>query len=743
MNTQWLILVIIFMVLKASPSFAEVNQSIVSFESLATQFFKNNCVSCHGEKKQKGGLTLHDNKMEFASVEAGQRWMSVLNQLETEDMPPSEKKQPTQIDRQRMIAGIRKQLRLAGNPIELLRSAPRYGNYVNHRELFSGKHKGPAFSRPRIWRISPYIDGKGSPFSLSQEEGFKDYSHMWSMDKSTIELLLVKARSLVEQQIGPSEVQLKVQDVIWKKQILSKQRSLENELEAQKVVVAKKPGDEGQKKKLEDLVKQLQRSHAIDFEKDRKRPYNRLASLQKNVFWRVAYSNEMPLDADLAEAVERQLKIALRRNPTVEDIEKMSARLKSNLAAYGKETGTMLTMTSILMMPESIYRIELGLGEKMPDGRRKLNQPEIAHALGYALMDAGPGKEIMKDLADNKLSDPTVVSAHVERIYDGAITSEGKLRGKAERVLRFFQEYFAYGSAPEVFKDGTRHPGHTARPADLVKDTDMLIMHVLKQDKDVLKQLLTTNIAYIRYVPARPGWETLSSYNVSKKIAKEQYIISGEKNKNGQRYVLRLNGQRSGILTQPSWLTAHSTNFDNDPVKRGKWIYEHLLGGIIPDVPITVDATVPEDHDKSLRKRFEKTRDDYCMKCHGKMNPLGMAFEMFDDVGRFREKELLRDNKTLVAVNSTGGISESGVPGLDGMVDNALDLVHKLANSPRVRQVFVRHAFRYWMGRNETLQDSPTLMAADKAYADNGGSMKALVASLLSSDSFLYRKDFK
>jgi hypothetical protein len=119
-----------------------------------------------------------------------------------------------------------------------------------------------------------------------------------------------------------------------------------------------------------------------------------------------------------------------------------------------------------------------------------------------------------------------------------------------------------------------------------------------------------------------------------------------------------------------------------------------------------------------------------------------MAFEMFDDVGRFREKELLRDNKTFVAVNSTGGITESGAPGIDGPVKNALELVNKLAGSPWVRQVFVRHAFRYWMGRNETLQDSPTLMAADKAYTDNGGSMKALVTSLLSSDSFLYRKDF-
>jgi hypothetical protein len=130
------------------------------------------------------------------------------------------------------------------------------------------------------------------------------------------------------------------------------------------------------------------------------------------------------------------------------------------------------------------------------------------------------------------------------------------------------------------------------------------------------------------------------------------------------------------------------------------------------------------------------------MKCHGKMNPLGMAFEMFDDVGRFREKELLRDNKTFVAVNSKGGITGSGIASLDGPVENALELLVKLADSPRVRQVFVRHAFRYWMGRNETLGDSPTLMAADNAYVESGGSMKALVSSLLSSDSFLYRKDF-
>ena len=701
------------------------------FTSEATTFFAQHCTDCHGAKKSKGDVTLHDLATDFAAPEESRRWLSVLSQLENGEMPPAEEDQPSAAERAHMIAGITEQFRLAGNPIERLRAAPKYGNYVNHQQLFSGGHKGPAFSRPRIWRISPYIDGKSSPFSLSQEEGFKDYAHMWSLDKPTIELLLVKARGAVERLIGPSEADLKAQDIQWQQQILNKRRSLKKE------IAALKPNN----KKLESLQKQLEKNEATDFEKDRKRPSAKLASLQKNVFWRIAYGSAMPPQSDLEQAATQQLKTALRREPASADIAKMAARLKSGIAEYGNRTGLELTLTSILMLPESIYRMELGLGKQLPDGRRQLADAEIAYALGYALTDAAPDKEIMKDLTAGKLTDPEVVRSHVERIYDAAITGEGKRRGKAERVLRFFQEYFDYTAAPRVFKDGTRHPGHSHRAADLVKDTDMLIMHVLQQDKNVLKELLTTDIAFIRYVPTRPGWETLPSYNITRKIAKEQNIISGEKNKNGQRYVLRLSDQRSGILTQPSWLTAQSGNFDNDPVKRGKWIYEHLLGGIIPDVPITVDATVPEDHDKSLRQRFAKTEDRYCMKCHGKMNPLGMAFEMYDDVGRFRDQELLRDNKTFVPVNATGGIAKSGVPGLDGPVANALELTHKLAASPHARQVFVRHAFRYWMGRNETLDDSPTLMAADAAYVESGGSMKALVASLLSSDSFLYRKD--
>jgi len=192
-------------------------------------------------------------------------------------------------------------------------------------------------------------------------------------------------------------------------------------------------------------------------------------------------------------------------------------------------------------------------------------------------------------------------------------------------------------------------------------------------------------------------------------------------------------GQRRGILTHPSWLVSHSDAMDNHAILRGRWIRERLLGGGIPDVPITVDAMLPDEPKNTLRERMRVTREKYCWTCHKKMDPLGLPFEMYNHAGLFRTTEL---NKP---IDTTGEIINSGVPELDGPVQNALELIDRLAGSERAEQVFVRHAFRFWMGRNETLNDAPVLQAAHLAYRENGGSMNALLASILTSDAFLYR----
>ncbi|MDA0725113.1 MAG: DUF1588 domain-containing protein [Verrucomicrobia bacterium] len=193
-------------------------------------------------------------------------------------------------------------------------------------------------------------------------------------------------------------------------------------------------------------------------------------------------------------------------------------------------------------------------------------------------------------------------------------------------------------------------------------------------------------------------------------------------------------GQRLGLLTHPTWLVSHSDAMDNHAILRGRWIREKLLGGGIPDIPITVDAMLPDEPNTTLRERMRVTREKYCWTCHEKMDPLGLPFEMYNHAGLFRTTEQEKP------VDTSGEILDSGDPALDGPVKDALEMIEKLAASERVEQVFVRHAFRFWMGRNETLNDAPVLQTAHKAYRESGGSMNALMTSLLTSDAFLYRK---
>jgi len=79
------------------------------------------------------------------------------------------------------------------------------------------------------------------------------------------------------------------------------------------------------------------------------------------------------------------------------------------------------------------------------------------------------------------------------------------------------------------------------------------------------------------------------------------------------------------------------------------------------------------------------------------------------------------------------------VPGVDGEVDGPFELIERLADSTHCEQVFVRYVFRFFLGRNETLGDARSLQDAHRAYRQSQGSMKALVISLVSSDSFMYR----
>ena len=130
------------------------------------------------------------------------------------------------------------------------------------------------------------------------------------------------------------------------------------------------------------------------------------------------------------------------------------------------------------------------------------------------------------------------------------------------------------------------------------------------------------------------------------------------------------------------------------------------------------------------------------------MDPLGFPFENYDDFGRYRTLESLEHPDNLIKeakrgetnefgaslaiyktlpVDPSGVLKGTGDPKLDGDVKDAFDLIERLAKSTKVRQSIIRHAFRYFVGRNETLSDSKTLIDADKAYLESNGSFDEVI----------------
>jgi hypothetical protein len=454
-------------------------------------------------------------------------------------------------------------------------------------------------------------------------------------------------------------------------------------------------------------------------------------------FWSLMDPAAKPKKEDVMKALTAQFMTAVARPPSEKEAESLLA-LYDKVARDGDYPLAAKTiLMAPLIIPEAILRFEVGQGAEVRPGIRMLSPRETAFALSLALWSKRD-PSLLTAAAEGKLTTREEVAASVRRILDDPKISK-------PLVMGFFREYFDYYRAPEVFKDPlpdymTRRGAHYA-PRNYVTETDVLVFRILSRDQDVLKELLTTTESF-------DGGALPEGFQNGDRL----FRAFGPQALDHRRPP----SERIGILMQPSWHVAWSTNFHNDIVRRGRWVREHLLGGRVPDLPINVAAMVPDDPHHTLRQRQMVTRAAECWKCHNKMDELGLPFEDLDHYALFRRSEMVLDlEATAQAIekskatnqkiyreaplDTTGSIAYSGDPQLDGPVRDAPEMLRRLAESDRIRQIFIRHVFRYFLGRNETPGDAVSLQEAEKAYLDNGGSFKALIVSLLSSESFLYR----
>jgi hypothetical protein len=85
-------------------------ETIDGFDSIVRPFVAENCVPCHGYKKQKNGLNLESYESAASLRDEHERWAEVVKKLRGREMPPEEEPQPPEHQRQAVAGWLSKEL---------------------------------------------------------------------------------------------------------------------------------------------------------------------------------------------------------------------------------------------------------------------------------------------------------------------------------------------------------------------------------------------------------------------------------------------------------------------------------------------------------------------------------------------------------------------------------------------------------------------------------------------------------
>ena len=205
---------------------------------------------------------------------------------------------------------------------------------------------------------------------------------------------------------------------------------------------------------------------------------------------------------------------------------------------------------------------------------------------------------------------------------------------------------------------------------------------------------------------------------------------------------------RGGLLGQASILAATSEPTRTSPVRRGKWVLENLLGvpppPPPPDVPSLKENAVGSKTVLSMRAQMEEhRRNPACASCHKVMDPIGLALENFDAVGRWRasepwmltvEDQKWRPNEANAAIDAAGALPD-GTPfvGPAGL-KQAL-----LAHPEQFVTTLTEKLMIYALGRGVEAYDRPAIRQVVRRAAANDQRFSSLVMGIVTSVPFQMR----
>ncbi len=403
------------------------------------------------------------------------------------------------------------------------------------------------------------------------------------------------------------------------------------------------------------------------------------------------YGTPECIDTFLADILPR----AYRRPVTGDEIAGYRALFDANEAAHDYDYALGSLVRAVLLSPGFLYRTEFG--EPGASGTVVLTNHEIASAIAFALTDRAPDDTLLAAAEAGTLTDPDEREAQVRRL----------MAQSAPLWQRLFREWLGL----DRLSSAADSSGISATlVGQMQEEYDAFVEQIVVAEKGSLRDLFTAS-----YTWASP--ELADLYGVA--------------HPGGGLARIELDSSvRAGLLTQAAWLTSHATQRDDYVVRRGMGIFRDAqCRDIVPPEGLDVEAEndMLAGPDATVREVVDaRGAAPVCGGCHLVPDPIGLAFEMFDNSGAVRGA-YTNGNPIDPAVE---------VPGI-GQVAGAADLARALVDDEEFQECFVRRFAHVFVGHDlgnvewtdETLA---ALVAADLSFEE-------LAVAFVRHDAFIER----
>jgi hypothetical protein len=270
---------------------------------------------------------------------------------------------------------------------------------------------------------------------------------------------------------------------------------------------------------------------------------------------------------------------------------------------------------TVLDSPSFLYRTEFGEGD-VSEAEVPLTAHEMASELSYFLTDGPPDAELLASASRGELSTPDEIGAHALRLLETQAA-----RANLESAM---MSYFRIPSVEYVVIDPETVDGLTVDSGLLVsmrREAELFFAETLWNGE--LNGLLTSRRAF-----------------VNDRIAMPIYGIRGPTNLDADGFgAVELPEVRAGLLTSAPFLTSRSRSNGPSVVGRGLAVNAAIAcqdnplfpeGENLPDMQPDPNAT-------ERQKAAWRAEQPLCGGCHVIFDPYGLALDVFDGVGRYRQ----------------------------------------------------------------------------------------------------------